>query len=133
MRPSPGAWSRHTASTALTTRMRRRKAKTRAGSTIRKATTAVAARAIIVIDADDASIGEIACVFVGMAEVSSCQVTIRPGQRVAKSDELGFFQYGGSTFCLLFRAGVIETFCPKPPYHDDVPPLHVNAHLATAR
>ncbi|MEM5436147.1 phosphatidylserine decarboxylase family protein [Paraburkholderia diazotrophica] len=96
-------------------------------------TTAVAARAIIVIDADDASIGEVACVFVGMAEVSSCQVTVRPGQSVAKGDELGFFQYGGSTFCLLFRAGVIGTFCPQPPYHDDVPPLHVNAHLATAR
>ena len=96
-------------------------------------TTAVAARAVIVIDCDDPSIGEVACVFVGMSEVSSCRVVALPGQRVRKGDELGYFQYGGSTYCLIFRPGVIAEFVPKPPYHDDVPPLHVNSHLATAR
>ncbi|MFP3701407.1 phosphatidylserine decarboxylase, partial [Burkholderia sp. SIMBA_013] len=42
-------------------------------------TTAVAARAIIVIESDNPAIGKVACVFVGMAEVSSCQVCVRPG------------------------------------------------------
>ncbi|PXW26355.1 phosphatidylserine decarboxylase family protein [Paraburkholderia caballeronis] len=95
--------------------------------------TAVAARAVVVIDCDDPGIGEVACVFVGMAEVSSCTIVALPGQRVAKGDELGCFQYGGSTYCLIFRPGVIERFVPQPPYRDDVPPLRVNSHLATAR
>jgi phosphatidylserine decarboxylase len=95
--------------------------------------TAVAARAVIVIDCDDPAIGEVACVFVGMAEVSSCRIVALLGQHVAKGDELGYFQYGGSTYCLFFRPGVIESFVPKPPYRDDVPPLRVNARLNTAR
>jgi phosphatidylserine decarboxylase len=37
-------------------------------------TTAVAARAVIVIDCDDPAIGLVGCVFVGMADVSSCVV-----------------------------------------------------------
>lgn len=96
-------------------------------------TTAVAARAVIVIDCDEPAIGEVACVFVGMAEVSSCRIVALPGQHVEKGEQIGYFQYGGSTYCLIFRPGVIERFEPKPPYHDDVPPIKVNAHLATAR
>ncbi|SAK45462.1 phosphatidylserine decarboxylase [Caballeronia catudaia] len=94
---------------------------------------AVAARAVIVIDCDDRAIGEVACVFVGMAEVSSCMIEALPGQRVRKGDELGYFQYGGSTYCLIFRPGVIERFERQPPFEDDAPPVHVNAHLCTAR
>lgn len=95
--------------------------------------TAVAARAVIVIDCDDAAIGEVACVFVGMAEVSSCVIEALPGQRVLKGDELGYFQYGGSTYCLVFRPGVVDAFVPQPPFDDHAPPVHVNAHLCTAR
>ncbi len=94
---------------------------------------AVAARAVIVIDCDDAAIGEVACVFIGMAEVSSCMIEALPGQRVRKGDELGYFQYGGSSMCLIFRPGVIESFVVKPPFSDEQPPINVNAHLATAR
>ncbi|MEM5331258.1 phosphatidylserine decarboxylase family protein [Paraburkholderia sp. JHI2823] len=96
-------------------------------------TTAIAARAVIVIDSINPVIGEMACVFVGMAEVSSCQIVVRPGDDVRKGDELGFFQFGGSTYCLLFQPGVIERFVPQPPWHDDVPPLRVNSALAYAR
>jgi phosphatidylserine decarboxylase len=95
--------------------------------------TAVAARAVIVIDSDDAAIGEVACVFVGMAEVSSCLIEALPGQHVHKGDELGYFQYGGSTWCLILRPGVIESFVAQPPFHDEAPPVKVNAHLCTAR
>lgn len=40
---------------------------------------------------------------VGMAEVSTCAVGVRAGQRVGKGEELGMFRFGGSTHCLLFR------------------------------
>jgi phosphatidylserine decarboxylase len=96
-------------------------------------TTAVAARAVIVIDCDDKSLGTVACVFVGMAEVSSCVIDAMPGQHVDKGQELGFFQYGGSTYCLIFEPDVIDRFVPQPPFHSDTPPVKVNAHLATAR
>lgn len=95
--------------------------------------TAVAARAVIVIDCDDKSVGTVACVFVGMAEVSSCVIEAMPGQHVSKGDELGFFQYGGSTYCLIFEPDVVDRFVPQPPFDDKTQPVKVNAHLATAR
>lgn len=37
---------------------------------------------------------------------------------VAKVEELGYFQFGGSTHCLVFRPGVIDEFAldaiPRP-------------------
>jgi Phosphatidylserine decarboxylase len=96
-------------------------------------TTAVAARAVIVIDCDDPAIGLVGCVFVGMADVSSCVVEALPGQQVAKGDELGYFQYGGSTYCLVFRPDVVQSFAASPPFDDEAPPIKVNAHVATAR
>jgi phosphatidylserine decarboxylase len=95
--------------------------------------TAVAARAIVVIAADHAPLGRVACVFVGMAEVSSCVIEALPGQHVRKGDEIGFFQYGGSTYCLLFEPDTVRDFVPKPPFDDSVPPLKINSELAKAR
>lgn len=69
-------------------------------------TTAVATRAIIFIEADNPAIGLICVLPVGMAEVSTCEITVRAGQRLAKGDELGMFHFGGSTCCLLFRSGL---------------------------
>lgn len=68
--------------------------------------TALAARAVIFIEADNPDVGLMAFVGVGMDEVSTCDITVREGQRVAKGDELGMFHFGGSTHCLLFRHGV---------------------------
>jgi phosphatidylserine decarboxylase len=96
-------------------------------------TTAVAARAVIVIDCDAPRIGLVGCIFVGMADVSSCVIEALPGQRVAKGDELGYFQYGGSTYCLVFQPDVVQTFVPHPPFDDAKPPLHVNACVARGR
>lgn len=95
--------------------------------------TAVAARAVIVIDCDDASIGKVGCVFVGMADVSSCVIEALAGQRVKKGDEIGFFQYGGSTCCLVFERGVIDMFVAQPPFDDDAAPIKVNTRIAAAR
>ncbi len=95
--------------------------------------TAVAARAVIVIECDDRSIGKVGCVFVGMADVSSCVIEALPGQRVRKGDELGFFQYGGSTCCVVFGRDVIRGFALQPPFDDNGAPVKVNARIATAR
>jgi phosphatidylserine decarboxylase len=68
--------------------------------------TETAARGIILIEADDPRIGLMAFVSVGMAEVSTNEITVQPGQRVEKGDQLGMFHFGGSTHCLIFRPGV---------------------------
>lgn len=95
----------------------------------------VATRAVILIQADDPAIGLVAFVPVGMSDVSSCMITVTPGQHLAKGAELGYFQFGGSTYCLVFRPGVITDFAfaaiPQP--HDPKAPLvHVCSRLATA-
>ncbi len=65
--------------------------------------TAVATRALIFIEADNPRIGLMCVMPVGMAEVSSCEITVKAGQRVEKGDPLGMFHFGGSTHCLIFR------------------------------
>jgi len=97
----------------------------------------VATRAVILIEADNPVIGLSAFVPVGMSEVSSCMIDpkIRPGYHVAKGEEIGYFQFGGSTHCLVFRPGAIAGFpltaIPQP--HDPHPPLvRVRSPLATA-
>jgi phosphatidylserine decarboxylase len=97
----------------------------------------VATRAIILIEADDPFIGLMAFVPIGMVEVSSCMIRseVKPGYHVEKGDELGHFQYGGSTHCLVFRPGAIAEFAlaaiPQP--HDPKAPLMpVRSKLATA-
>jgi len=51
-----------------------------------------------------------AFVSVGMAECSSNEVTVQPGQHVVKGDQIGMFHFGGSTHLLIFRPGVDVTF-----------------------
>ena len=98
----------------------------------------VAARAIILIEADNPAIGLMAVVPVGMVEVSSCVIDpgLKPGSHVGKGDELGYFQFGGSTECLVFRPGVIDQFSlealPQPD-NPHAPVVKVRSALATAR
>jgi phosphatidylserine decarboxylase len=94
--------------------------------------TEVATRALIFIEADHPDIGLMCFMGVGMAEVSTCQITVYEGQRVRKGDQLGMFHFGGSTHCLLFRPGVQLEF----DHHGQQPGLHaknieVNARIAT--
>ena len=98
----------------------------------------VAARAIILIQADDPVIGLVAFIPVGMSDVSSCVIDpeVTPGHHVAKGDELGYFQFGGSTHCLIFRPGVIADFTLDAlphPHATDPPLVHVRSKIATAR
>jgi phosphatidylserine decarboxylase len=97
----------------------------------------VAARAIFLIEADDPVIGLMAFVPVGMSEVSSCVIDpkMTPGYHVEKGEELGYFQFGGSTHCLVFRPGAIADFTlqaiPQP--HDPhAPVVRVRSRLAVA-
>jgi phosphatidylserine decarboxylase len=96
----------------------------------------VATRALIFIEADDPAIGLLCLMPIGMAEVSSCLVTVREGQRVNKGDQVGYFQFGGSTHCLVFKKGVISQFSagaiPQGPNGANSANLHVNALLAIA-
>ncbi len=68
--------------------------------------TAVATRAVIFIESDNPKIGLMCFIAIGMAEVSSCAVTVEEGQHINKGDELGMFHFGGSTHCLILKPGV---------------------------
>ena len=95
----------------------------------------VATRAIVMIQADNPAIGLMAFVAVGMSDVSSCIVDVQPGQHVDKGAELGYFQFGGSTHCLVFRPGVIaEVNIQAVPLPGDpkAPAVLVNSAIATA-
>lgn len=68
--------------------------------------TATATRGIIFIEADNPAIGLMVVLVVGMAEVSTCDITVEKGQWVEKGEQIGMFHFGGSTHCLLFRKNV---------------------------
>ena len=94
--------------------------------------TEVATRAQVIIEADNPAIGLLCVLPVGMAEVSSCQITVYEGQRVRKGDQIGMFHFGGSTHCLIFRSGVNLVF----DHHGQTPGLMsknipVNSRIAT--
>lgn len=68
--------------------------------------TALAARAVIIIEADNPALGLVAFVGVGMDEVSTCEIEVKEGQHVKKGQEMGMFHFGGSSHVLLFEGGV---------------------------
>ncbi|ROV86775.1 hypothetical protein VSDG_10205 [Cytospora chrysosperma] len=80
---------------------------------------AVATRGIIYIEAQNPNIGLMAIVFIGMAEVSSCEFTVKVGQDVTKGQQLGMFHFGGSSHCMVFRPGVDIKFLNPPPWDPD--------------
>jgi len=94
--------------------------------------THVASRALIFIEADNPDIGLMAIMFVGMAEVSSNEITVYEGQHINKGDQLGMFHFGGSTHCLIFRPQVKLQF----DFHGQTPGLNsenipVRSRIAT--
>ncbi|KAI8996411.1 Phophatidylserine decarboxylase-domain-containing protein [Trametes punicea] len=90
--------------------------------------TATAARALIFIQADNPVIGLMCFLAVGMAEVSTCAVTVQAGDVVRKGDELGAFHFGGSTHCLIFRPETAVTFASEITIETDV---QLNAPIAS--
>ena len=96
--------------------------------------THTAARALIFIEADNPQIGLMAVLFVGMAEVSSNEITVYEGQQVKKGDQLGMFHYGGSTHALIFRPQVdLEFDLHGQPLGLESKNIPVRARIATVR
>ena len=93
-----------------------------------------ATRVIILIEADNPAIGLVAVVLVGMNEVSSCVIDphVTPGRHQEKGEEFGYFQYGGSTECVVFRPGVVECVALQAVPRADAAPVEIRSHLATA-
>jgi phosphatidylserine decarboxylase len=91
--------------------------------------TEVATRALIYIQADNPAIGLMCFMAVGMAEVSTCQISVYEGQHVTKGQQLGMFHFGGSTHCLLFRPDVKLDF----DLHGQKPGLDSNNILVNSR
>lgn len=85
--------------------------------------TAVATRAVMFIEADNPAIGLMAFLGVGMAEVSTCEITVKEGQHVKKGDQIGMFHFGGSTHCLIFRKGVDVEGFPEPGKREENVPV----------
>ncbi|KAK5991813.1 L-tryptophan decarboxylase [Cladobotryum mycophilum] len=73
----------------------------------------VATRAFVYIQADNPAIGLMCVIPIGMAEVSTCDITVEVGQHVNKGEELGMFHYGGSTYCLVFRPETVLEWTPE--------------------
>lgn len=74
----------------------------------------VATRAIIIIEADNPTIGLMAFVGIGMVEVSTCEITVKEGDHITKGQQTGMFHFGGSSYCLLFRKHVKVEGFPQP-------------------
>jgi phosphatidylserine decarboxylase len=96
----------------------------------------VATRAIVILRADNPAVGLVAFIAIGMSDVSSCTTVVEVGQHLAKGQELGYFQFGGSTHCLVFGPGVISAVAlqavPRPG-DPDAPTVRVGSRIATAR
>ncbi len=66
-------------------------------------------RGVVVIDtseSDGGDIGIVAVIPVGMAHVSSVVLSAVEGSHMAKGEEFGYFQFGGSDIIVLFQEGV---------------------------
>ncbi|KAI0968363.1 Phophatidylserine decarboxylase-domain-containing protein [Xylaria arbuscula] len=70
----------------------------------------VATRAVYIFKTKDPNIGFVGAVYVGMSDVSTCEINEKfrqsLPQQVEKGDEIGMFHFGGSTHCLLFEKGL---------------------------
>jgi len=59
------------------------------------------ARGLLVLESD--SVGLVAVLPIGMAQVSSVTLTPDVGAKLAKGEEFGFFQFGGSDIIMVFQ------------------------------
>jgi phosphatidylserine decarboxylase precursor len=74
----------------------------------------VQTRGLVVLESP---IGLVACLPMGMAQVSSVVITAEVGVTLRKGEELGYFQFGGSDFVMVFeRASNVQLTC-QPDVH----------------
>ena len=95
----------------------------------------MATRAVIVLDADNAAIGRVALMAVGMVDVSTCKIGphVVPGAHLDKGDELGNFAFGGSTACLVFGPDVVQDVALSAIPRPGATAIRVNSRLLTFR
>jgi len=62
-------------------------------------------------------IGLVACLPIGMAQVSSVVITAESGVKLRKGEEMGYFQFGGSDFVMVFEQGSRIRFLCQPEAH----------------
>ena len=74
----------------------------------------VQTRGLIVIDSP---IGLVACLPMGMAQVSSVVITAEVGVTLHKGEELGYFQFGGSDFVMVFERASNVQLSSQPNVH----------------
>jgi phosphatidylserine decarboxylase len=72
------------------------------------------ARGLIVLKTKN--LGLVAVLPIGMAQVSSVTITPDVGDSLAKGEEFGFFQFGGSDIITVFQAGKVK-LTGKPDVH----------------
>ena len=71
-------------------------------------------RGLIVIDSP---IGLVACLPMGMAQVSSINITAEVGVTLHKGEELGYFKFGGSDFVMCFERSSNVQITAQPNVH----------------
>lgn len=71
-------------------------------------------RGLIVIDSP---FGLVACLPMGMAQVSSVTITAEEGVTLQKGEELGYFKFGGSDFVLCFERSSNVQITTQPNVH----------------
>ncbi len=74
----------------------------------------VQTRGLVVIDSP---VGLVACLPMGMAQVSSVVITAEVGKILHKGEELGYFQFGGSDFVMVFQRGSNVQLISQPNVH----------------
>jgi len=74
----------------------------------------VQTRGLVVIDSP---IGLVACLPMGMAQVSSVVLTAEVGAVLHKGEELGYFQFGGSDFVMVFERASNVQLIGQPNVH----------------
>ncbi len=78
------------------------------------------ARGIVIIDTSGSAYGDVGLVGVcpiGMAQVSSVNMTAQVGNNLLKGDEFGYFLFGGSDIILLFQDGIDPEIYTGSNYH----------------
>ncbi|KAJ4158666.1 uncharacterized protein LMH87_009182 [Akanthomyces muscarius] len=95
--------------------------------------TEVATRALIFIRAPP-PIGIVCAMFVGLSDVSTCDIAhrFRDGlpKPVYKGEEIGTFRHGGSSYCLLFRKGLRLSWVPGAMPRENARNVLVRSELA---
>lgn len=90
------------------------------------------ARGVITIDTTDSPYGDVGIVAIapiGMCQVSSVSMIATAGANLAKGDEFGYFQFGGSDIIMLFQKGVVP---PENLLQDGNAYNHYGMQVATA-